>query len=162
MSLFGRGYDRDYDDGFRSSRPGRSYWGRSGTPMRPNFESTDRSYGGSQDSFRTRGERPQYYGSDYRLGGYDRGYKSRFQTQHGDPFGDRKERTPMRVIRGDAPDQERGFWSRDPGGRYDTGFRRNYDTGRSTPGYRQVQSREGFGPDRTYRSYGRSYDDGWF
>ena len=38
---------------------------------------------------------------------YDRGFKSSWQTEHGDPFGDRARGTPIRVVRGDYRAQSR-------------------------------------------------------
>lgn len=69
------------------------------------------------------------YGSDYRAGGmdmdrggrgYDRGYKTREQTDAGDPFGDRQNRTPIRMTNG-------GMGNRGGLGRYDENYRGNRD-----------------------------------
>jgi hypothetical protein len=179
MALFGRDYDRDYDTGYRSSRGGRSFWGSSGAPMRPNNDLGNRSgaWGpGNERSWQSR-DRGSYRGSDYRYAGYDRGYKSQHQTDHGDPFGDREQGTPMRVIRGEARGYDRGY--RDGG--YDRGYRdagydrnfhrsgeshRGYGNSGWPMGYRQDSERQNVNANinnqRTYRTYGRSYDDGWF
>nr|MDQ3389246.1 hypothetical protein [Gemmatimonadota bacterium] len=53
-------------------------------------------------------------------GGYDRNYKSRSQTDYGDPFGDRARNTPIRSIQGGY----RGY-DRDHGGARD-GYGRDF------------------------------------
>lgn len=67
------------------------------------------------------------YGSDYRAGGmdmdrggrgYDRGYKTREQTDSGDPFGDRANHTPIRMTGGN-------MGHRGNPGRYDENYRGN-------------------------------------
>jgi hypothetical protein len=152
MALFGRDYD--YDSRYRSDRGERSHWGRSGQPIRANYERDYRAgawgpgYEGGWRSGPTSG-------SDYRYAGYDRGYKSRYQTDHGDPFGDRQQQTPMRVIRGEARDYDRGYRG------YDQGTYGPTWTGERSPGYRSGQGRSNLN-QRTYRTYGRQYDDGWF
>lgn len=82
-------YDREY--GMRGDTPPRGYGGMSGGMNR--------------------------YGNDYDRGGMmgrnlddDRGYRSRQQIDNGDPYGDRQNRTPIRVTDGDR-------------GRYDQNFR---------------------------------------
>lgn len=66
------------------------------------------------------------YGSDYRGGGmdmdrdYDRGYKTRQQTDAGDPFGDRQNHTPIRMTGG-------GMGHRGSLGRYDENYRGSRD-----------------------------------
>src|SRR5690606_33772563 len=48
--------------------------------------------------------------------GYDTGYKSRWQTDFGDPFNDRGSRTPFRMHRGEfRGPQERDFRGGHPG-----------------------------------------------
>ncbi len=65
------------------------------------------------------------YGSDYRAGGdtgrgdYDRGYKTREQTDAGDPFGDRANHTPIRMTGGG------NMGNRGNMGRYDENYRGN-------------------------------------
>lgn len=60
--------------------------------------------------------------------GYDRGFKSGQDTDNGDPFGDRQQHTPIRVMRGNLGDNmgrgdfgDRGMMGRDRGG-YDRGW----------------------------------------
>lgn len=78
-------------------------------------------YGPPDDHYRAGAYR---YGADYGSP-YDRDYKSRAQTNYGDPFGDRGRGVPFRVMQGE-------FNARDRGGAgmrgYDGGFR-GYDNG---------------------------------
>ena len=149
MALFGPDYDRDYGYGPRG-RPGRTYGA---------------GWGGYD-----RGFRGGYGGTEY-----DAGYKSRWQTDVGDPYGDRANRTPMRMIRGDfhgygedyRPAQDRGFRG---------GVERPPRYGRSPMGYDPYQNRGGYqgrpgrwnreGWNREspgYRGYSENrYDAGWF
>lgn len=124
MDRFGTEYDRP----FRRPAPGRGY-----------------RYGGDYGSWAGGGEaRPPAYG--YRSGGfgfggfdrgprggYDRSYKSRWQTDNGDPYGDRTQNTPFRVTRGEFEGRDRNpnrwgpydrgdYGARGPG-RYDRGWR---------------------------------------
>jgi hypothetical protein len=169
MALFGRDYDRDYDTGYRSFNAGRSRWGTSGAPMRANYENTGSSgaWGRGYDGGWQSRNRGSYAGSDYRYGGYDRGYKSRHQTDHGDPFGDREQGTPMRVIRGEARGYDRGYGSQgyDRSSYRSSGMNRG-GTSSYPMGYRPYDDRESYNRNinnqRTYRTYGRTYDDGWF
>jgi hypothetical protein len=80
MALFGRDYGRDY--------------GYSGDPR----YGRERKFGAGWGPYD--GEYGYGFGD---VAGYDRAfrYKSRWQTDYGDPFGDRVSRTPMRMIRGD-------------------------------------------------------------
>jgi hypothetical protein len=123
MARFERGYGYDHDH--HPSAGG--YRGRIG------------GYRGAVGGFR---------GADWGRG-YDQGYRSRAQTDAGDPFGDRQSRTPIRVIRGDPPrGYDGGVWN--PGLGYDHNFRHRY--------------RE-YGYDRAYRGgRARGYDSGggWF
>jgi hypothetical protein len=83
---YDRGYSPsgDYDRGFRG---GYSYR----EPFHPSLrESYDRGY---DAGFRAR----------------DRNSKSRYETDYGDPFGDRARRTPFRAVRGEYDDRDRGF-----------------------------------------------------
>ncbi|HEX2094406.1 MAG TPA: hypothetical protein VHG28_18525 [Longimicrobiaceae bacterium] len=91
------------------------------------------------------------YGADYPTGygagmhrGYDRdlGGRDRWETDNGDPFGDRQSGTPIRVIRG--------------------GFRRGQ--GHGNPAYDRDPrwNRGNMGYDRGFHSSGRGYDRGWF
>lgn len=88
---------------------------------------------------------------------YDRGYKSRAETDYGDPFGDRASHTPMRMVDEDRA-RRWGAYDRDYGSRgwgasarYDRGFRDVSDEGR----YRGV----GYDP---YAGGGYRYDRDWF
>jgi hypothetical protein len=139
MSVFGRGYDRDYDSGYRMSRRygARGYEGGGYVNQYPGYE-TDYWYGHRHPY---RGPHPgdfaDPYGNDYRWG---RGReKTRWETDYGDPFGDRLNRTPIRVIRGGP----RG---------YDRGYRGN----------EMFWDYDGFGQPTPYRPYGRlGYDAGF-
>jgi hypothetical protein len=180
MGLFGRDYDRDYtyDSAYRPSRSGgRSFWGRSGSPIRPNYED---DFGGryGETGWASSPSRPIRYGRESQPRGYDsfyrgrneydRPYKSQWQTDYGDPFGDREQQTPMRVIREES--------RRSRGGLFRDSYDRDYDTGYPM-GYRPYSSRSrydvGYQPQRrpgndagytqrTYRTYENRYDNDWF
>lgn len=165
MALFGRDYDREYgyrgtwdrDRGYAAGSPGYGYGGSS-------WGGYDRGYGFTGDA-------------------YDRGYKSRTQTDFGDPFGDRTSRTPMRMIHGEFRGYDRGFRGYDRGFRgYDRGFR-GYDTGytggglgrtgrygANPMGYEPYEGRGDWnrgagwnrGTERGYGARGGGYDRGWF
>ncbi len=77
---------------------------------------------------------------------YDEGYKSQWQTDNGDPYGDRLTHTPMRMIRGEYERPEHGNQAH----RYDRGYQ----------GYSQRPS--GYGRPESYRGYARGYDAGWY
>ena len=138
MALF---YDRDYGHHWNRGYD-RGYRGRSG-------------WGDFDRGARMSGER------------YDRGFKSRWQTDYGDPFNDRASRTPMRMIRGEY----RG--SDDPGFGWSSNYDRDYSANPMgyDPYFDQPRGREGIGRwnryDRGYRprrgSWGmrRGYDEGW-
>lgn len=151
MALFGRDYDRDF-----------GYYG-------DRFRGEDRMYGG-----RWAGYDPDYgYGAG--AGAYDRdfGYKSRWQTDYGDPFGDRVSHTPMRMVRGDfrggygseyGNAYERGRYGANPMG-YDPYAGRGY--GGRDIGVRGSRwnrgSRWGRRPGRGWGGPAESgYDQGWF
>lgn len=132
-------YGRDYDRGGW----GDSYYGspayNQGGGYRP-------GYGGQSGN--RYGYRTGAYGYDRNFsrgtgGGYDRNYKSRWQTDHGDPFGDRSRGTPIRMLRGEFENEnrDRSRWGGyDRGdyrtwadhGRYDRG---RYDRGRYDSGW---------------------------
>lgn len=123
-------YGRDYRQGMGGLNYGR----------RPYYPGDDyrAAFGGSQSGYHT-GYRSGGHPYDRDLygrpgGEYDRGYKSRYETEYGDPFNDRAQHTPVRTMRG-----EFGNEPRDPGrwhgndytyggyparGRYDNGWRR--------------------------------------
>jgi hypothetical protein len=84
-----------------------------------------------------RGEGPARYGADYGRGAfhgeYPRGqygrefHKSRWETDYGDPFHDREQHTPIRVLRGsfeDYADEFRGGGSRRRSAGYGSDYRR--------------------------------------
>lgn len=151
MALFGRDYDREYGYGAgpRGNRMYGTGWG-----------GYDRNY------------RAGYGGATEYDEGY--GYKSRWQTDFGDPYGDRSNRTPMRVIRGEF----RG----DYGGDYRGFSRPDYDRsgryGANPMSYDPYENRGGYqgrgtgwnrggrwnaGANRDYPGYGENrYDRGWF
>lgn len=115
MALFGRDYDRDF--GYYGDR----YRGR-GPINEGRWAAYDPDFG---------------YGYGAGPAGYDRdfGYKSRWQTDYGDPFGDRMSHTPMRMVRGEfrggygaeyGSARERGRYSGMPMG-YDPYAGRGYD-----------------------------------
>lgn len=169
MAFFGRDYDRDYDAGYRSSgrNSGRSFWGTSGAPMRPHsdygveYGERHTPRGSYRFGFAGRGGMEPGRGYD---AGYDRAYKSRWQTDYGDPFGDRERHTPMRIIRGEYGDYDRNFRSRGQvlNPREDN-FPPMYRPYPQRPG-RETGYDAGFGGSggRSYRTYDRGYDRGWF
>lgn len=178
MALFGRDYDRDF--GYR----GGGTWNRDNRNYQAGWDRGDnRNYQGGWD----RGESDfSYYGGGNRYDrssgamGYDRGYKSRWQTDYGDPFGDRAARTPMRMIRGEYESRyDRGYqgnagyqgYQGDPG--YQGANRYGRDYYEANPmGYDPYSGGQGYagregtwmrGYDRNnYRTSGRGYDTGWF
>lgn len=119
---------------------------------------------------------------------YDRGFKDRWQTDNGDPFGDREARTPMRMMRGPfghehgydrdmqggfrgGPGYDRGTHGEFRGGR---GYGRDMGA-RSAPGgmpvgydpYTQYDTMQGGtwaggGYDRGFRGGRHGYDSRWF
>jgi hypothetical protein len=177
MALFGRDYDRDFGNrnrGFFGNRNDAGFGNRydsgwrstnRGGMGRSNY---DTGYAGS------RGWREgwAYDGSYAGERGYGREYKSRWQTEQGDPFGDRQSRTPMRVINEDARDAyDHGYF----GGRggYDRGFGNRTQYGRdysSNPvGYEPYGGSNTWGREGTSSrgrgrnmGYGRGYDRDWF
>jgi hypothetical protein len=145
--LFGGGRTRDdaswtgratggYDSGYGADRG----WGRG------NVAGYDRTYGYDRGFFSGRG-------------GYDRNYKSDYQTRHGDPFGDRARGTPIYVMDGSYKDQMRNR------GRGRAGYDRDMYGGggydRDT--YRTSSGRGGYdrGGYRTDAGRGR-YDSWWW
>ncbi len=123
-------YGRDYRQGM-----GGGYNGH-----RPYYPGDDyaAAFGGAQSGYHT-GYRSGGYGYDRDLHGrpggeYDRAYKGRWVTEHGDPFRDRVQHTPIRTMRGEfgneAPDPGRWrgneyTYGRSPvRGRYDHDWRR--------------------------------------
>jgi hypothetical protein len=128
MGLFDRGYDRDHDRRprsrdlnydtwrYRAGNRGDNEFGGTGYNSRNYFNTTTRPYSDYDGAYRSmRGG----YDRDMRsVGiGYDEQYKSRAQTDYGDPFNDRESHTPIRVMRGEA----RGY-DRDVDGRLRPGL----------------------------------------
>ncbi|WP_420128995.1 hypothetical protein [Longimicrobium sp.] len=115
-------YDREYgargDTGVRGYRDDEGHYGvTSADTMNRGGYSAMGGYGGGMQSGMNR------YGADYDRGmmdradmDSDRGYRSRQQIDNGDPFGDRQNRTPIRVVEGNRG----GMGNR---GRYDENFR---------------------------------------
>ncbi len=158
--------------GFGSDRYDRDYAGRQGGGY---------GYGGGYGSGVTGYDRD--YGS---MGGsgYDREGgrygKSRWQTDQGDPFGDRERNTPIRSTRGEFENYDRDFGA---GGYRRGGYDRGYggadrgyggaDRGYGGAGRGYGGANRGYtGADRGYgdndrgRAWsgnrGRGYDRGWF
>jgi hypothetical protein len=143
------GYGRDFRQGGTTAGYGRDYAGRSST--------------GGYD-------RP-YWGYDTPRYGED--YKSREQTDAGDPFADRQSGTPIRVI--DEP-RDRGWFGRDRDN--DRSFRYGRDHGAGRAGYGKdyyAANPMGYDPynnrggdtQRLGRTYDagyrrRNYDQDWF
>jgi hypothetical protein len=133
MDRYRQGYDFDYDRIYGSGRrrPGFRY-------DRDRFGRGPQGYARDYDRYgpRRQGFRSDPWGADrigYR-GRYDDGYgyesyrKSRWQTDYGDPFGDRQRHTPMRVIRGEPHWANRGRWSGDYARDYQAwGFPQHYE-----------------------------------
>ena len=123
MALSRRGYGYDYD---HPSTGG--YRGRIG------------GYRGSIGGYRG-----AYWGRGYDSGSGEE-YRSRAQTDAGDPFGDWQSRTPIRVIRGDRHRNYDGaVWN--PVRGYDHNFRhrsRDYGYGRVYRGARGYDSGGGW------------------
>jgi hypothetical protein len=133
MARYGRDYNRG---GWGEDYGNRGYYGGG---------FSDR--GGGDYGYRTGG-----YGFDRtpnRAGWgstYDRDYKSRWQTDYGDPFGDRASGTPIRVMRGEFENEnvDRGTWR---------GYDRNH--------YRGGYTGEHRGDWRSRNTRAR-YDQGWW
>jgi len=150
-SAFGfRGGWRDgfgtYDTGFQgrgtwngeNAWNGESGWGRTG------YDAGYRGYG---------------YGSQ----GYDSGFRNRWETDNGDPFGDRSNRTPIRSMRGrfsSRYDQgfDRGSMNRGFMGGSMNDYGRDYYSA-NPMGYEPYRGSWNRMNDQTRR--GR-YDTGWF
>lgn len=94
--------------------------------------------------------------------GYDRDHKGRWQTDNGDPFGDRTSQTPIRMMRGGfRNDEDRGGML--GGSNYDRDFGRGYGAGSNMNYDRDMRDRGGMmgrgsmDDDRTYM-HGLGYD----
>ena len=104
------GYDRDFPRGDSGVRGYRDEHGHYGVMPAHNDDVLARPrYGGDYRTSRGMNR----YGSDFDRLDYDRGFKSRQQTDLGDPYGDRQSRTPFRMV-------DEGRTNR---GRYDDTFR---------------------------------------
>ncbi len=104
--------------------------------------------GGYDADYGNRGMRGSWSGYDRDMGLRDMGARDmdegRWQTDNGDPFGDRQNHTPIRSMRG--------------------GFRRGYDRDTMDAGgggYRGGMNR-GYDSGFNNRPYNRGYDSGWF
>jgi hypothetical protein len=130
MARFGRDSNRDYDYAYGPWRGEPEY-----SPRFARAPAYDRDYGVGRRPF------PNYRegaARDYRVS-YDDAYgpppyghrfKSRWETNYGDPFGDRVRQPPMRVIRGTP-----GRFARRPTG-YDHGYGSYpYGRGFGSPAY---------------------------
>lgn len=207
MALFGNDYDREfgYRGGMHDrERENRGWFGGGRETSRPG--GWNEGWGGSQgrggggwNRDRMHRDEPmdrgysaggRGYGRDYgRQGGarydrdwvgrgvYDGEYKSRHQTDTGDPFGDRQSGTPVRMIRGEFEARyDRGYHGAES--RYDREFRgegvydrgyRGVDRTRYDRGYMGrepgINNEPYYGggmnrPERGYRGYGHERD--WF
>lgn len=91
--------DNDYDRGFNRGGQGGTYGNAYG--------------GGGYGATRAGYDRDVGYGNtdrNYGFGaGYDRNFHSRAETDYGDPFGDRTSHTPIRVMRGEFHNYDRGY-----------------------------------------------------
>lgn len=164
MALFNNDYDRDY--GYYRGTAGRYGTGMN-RPGRTLGNDRYTGYRGTNAGYDTGYMSTNRYDVGYRgAAGYDAGYKSRWETDYGDPFGDRSSNTPIRVIndeyRGHAGyDREmmgRGYDRGMMGGGYDRGMmgggftRSDYDRGFTGGGY----NRDTFG-NRNYGTTGTGY-----
>lgn len=151
-----RGYGYDRDLGNRMVGGVQRGWNRVENETRDAFDmgGYDREYGA---------------GAANRGYGYDRDYKSRWQTDYGDPFGDRTSRTPIRMTRGEyhAPGYDRGYGpNANSGGYAGAGYDRDF--GVNPMGYDPYANRTGYtAADRNVargrgHDYGRGYDRGMF
>jgi hypothetical protein len=159
-------FDRDYDDDIRSRGfrrgYGSDYLGRpyAGGERYTGAYGGGSGWGGGHD--RTfRGYDQTFRGYDQTFRGYDSAYgagrKSRYETDFGDPFGDRQEHTPIRMIRGGY---DRGWFGF--GGSRNARDRDDYDRGFRGSGQRRVYGTEGSGRgyDRDHSGNPMGYDPG--
>jgi hypothetical protein len=148
MGLFDRDYDRNfgYRGGSRGSFNAGYDRGMNNTFNRATYtpagQGRNAGYGGEFGARRSTGG----YGADYAGRGstagydrpywgydtarYDENYKSRQQTDAGDPFGDRQAGTPIRVMdeHRDRGGYDRGWFGFGGGRGYDRGMRYDNDT----------------------------------
>lgn len=194
----GRGYDRDMGGSTWNSPFGNAYgrdpgmgnrggmWGGGTTGNRSgwSFGAYDREYGYGGSTMGNAGGRMSY-DMDYGAGsttyghtayggsdtGYDRDYKSRQQTNQGDPFGDRARNTPIRMTRGEFGHDQgydrdmsagRGDLEADRGYMHGVGYDPYYNRDDARAGTRWGSWGAGRGYDTGYRGANRGYDSGWF
>jgi hypothetical protein len=185
------GYDRDMGSGGYGYGAGGGNWQREGLNRlegdnRDTFDRDSSWYSGRGQGMGMGGGGAWNYDRDFDRGnslgasssdmggGYDRNYKGRWQTDNGDPFGDRASQTPIRMMRGGFQNgEDRGMM----GSNYDRDFGRGYGAG-SNMGYdRDMMRGGGMDRDPGYDPYGRpgswgmqnnqnrnrgGYDRGWF
>ncbi|HEU0079086.1 MAG TPA: hypothetical protein VFQ76_15640 [Longimicrobiaceae bacterium] len=175
------GYDRDMGSTGYGYGAGGGNWQREGlnrldSDNRDTFDRDSGWYSG-RGAYDRDFDRGNTLGASSDMGGaYDRNYKGRWQTDNGDPFGDRASHTPIRMMRGEFRNNEdRGLM----GSNYDRDFGRGYGAG-SNLGYdRDMMRGGGMDRDPGYDPYdanrGRpgswgmnqnrnrgGYDRGWF
>jgi hypothetical protein len=178
MGLFDRGYDRDHDRRprsrdlnydtwrYRAGNRGDNEFGGTAYNSRNYLNTTTRPYSDYDGAYRS--ARGGYDREMRSVGiGYDEQYKSRAQTDYGDPFNDRQSHTPIRVMRGEARGYDRdwtggydrGYSSRSGSARYGRDYSSNpvsYDPGYG--GSRRAMNRY----DGSFFGNNRGYDRGWF
>lgn len=142
MAFWNRNYDRDYGS------YGRGYGYGASPGYERNYGYSDVGRPGMWGSFPEDRENAYYRGRHR----YDEGYKSQWQTDNGDPYGDRLTHTPMRMIHGEYERPEHGYHA----SRYDRGYTDRGYTDRGYPG------RGGYNRPDSYRGYRRGYDAGWY
>jgi hypothetical protein len=119
---YGHRFDRGYGHEFRGTSPrGRGFaryggefrdrprgdWGGSSRPRSGWFGGG----GGHDEGRRGFWNRERGYDDEFRTVGlgYGEEYKSRWQTERGDPFGDRERHTPIRMMRGEWGEYDRDY-----------------------------------------------------
>jgi hypothetical protein len=179
------GYDRDYGNAGRGYGAGnwqRGSLNRLEGDNRGEFDRDSSWYagrgmgvGGGWNYDRDMRNRGGYGASD--MDRYDRDYKSRWQTDNGDPFGDRTSGTPIRMTRGEFHNYDRDFNDRDLDRRpYGAGSNLNYDRDMMGRGGMDRDQNRGYMHGLGYDPYddrggrtgwgasdrNRGYDRGWF
>ena len=178
MGMFNR---NNYDYGYRTGgyRGNDRDLGYGGAGHGYNREGYNRE-GWNRGGYGATGYDRNYYGYGNDRG-YARDYKSRWETDYGDPFGDRTSRTPIRMMNeefhGGGYDRDynagmRNRYDREyRGGNYSTGVGNDpyYGTGDTRGnmgygnrgGYNAGYRGWGYNEDRGYGN-NRGYDSGWF
>lgn len=96
----------DYDRGYRARSGYDAGYGMTGGGMNPGAGGWNRNDRGDYGATGGYGRGVGYEPGFPRDRGYDRGeYKSRYQTDAGDPYGDRQSRTPIRMVNEDYSDR---------------------------------------------------------